>query len=111
MRLLDSNIIIYASNPEFGFLRKKISKTKTFISAISKVEVLGYYKLKKEEEEILREFFEASPGFPVSENIIERAIAVRKEKNISVADSIIAATALENHLELVTRNTDDFKGI
>jgi predicted nucleic acid-binding protein len=39
------------------------------------------------------------------------AIALRQQRKMSLADSILAATALENDLELVSRNVDDFKWI
>lgn len=36
---------------------------------------------------------------------------LRQNKKISLADSIVAATALENKLTLVTHNTKDFDWI
>ena len=39
------------------------------------------------------------------------AAKLRRAHNLSVADAIIAATDLEHNIELVTRNTDDFKNI
>jgi toxin FitB len=111
VNLLDSNIIIYAAMPENTFLRELIAAGENYISAISKVEVLGYHRLARGEAEKLAEFFNAALLLPVSAKIIDTATALRQNKNISVADAIIAATALENKLQLVTRNTDDFKKI
>lgn len=43
--LIDSNIIIYASQPEHMELRRFIAEQAPAVSAVSFVEVLGYQKL------------------------------------------------------------------
>ena len=43
--------------------------------------------------------------------VIDRAVRVRRGSKISAMDAIIAATALEHDLALVTQNVDDFKGV
>jgi predicted nucleic acid-binding protein len=53
---------------------------------------------------------------PVTEAIAERwghlAAAVRKQGvTLGVVDGVIAATAIENDLTLVTRNTKDYSGL
>ena len=47
---------------------------------------------------------------PTSE-IAERTISIRKSLRINVPDAIIAATALEYSLQLVSRNEEDFAQI
>ena len=47
---------------------------------------------------------------PTSE-IAERTISIRKSLRIKVPDAIIAATALEYSLQLVSRNEEDFAQI
>lgn len=110
-KLLDSNIIIYASQPGNEFLREDISNDLCFISIVSKIEVLGYHKLKEQEYQKLVRLFEIAPLISLSDNIISGAIEVRKGHNLSLGDSIIAATALENELLLSTRNTKDFEKV
>lgn len=44
----------------------------------------------------------------VTQGIAERAGRLRRETGLHLADSVIAATALEHGLGLVTRNTRDF---
>lgn len=48
---------------------------------------------------------------PVDRSIAERAGRVRRDAGIRLPDALIAATALENKLELVSRNTRDFKRV
>ncbi|MDJ0518270.1 MAG: hypothetical protein QNJ74_19135 [Trichodesmium sp. MO_231.B1] len=43
--LLDSNIIIYAAQPENSNLRQFIAEQSPAVSALSYIEVLGYHQL------------------------------------------------------------------
>ena len=47
--LLDSNIIIYAAQPENSALRQFMAEHSSAVSALSYIEVLGYHKLTKQE--------------------------------------------------------------
>ncbi len=49
MMLIDSNIIIYAAQPEHNRLRQWIAETAPAVSAVSYVEVLGYSQLTEAE--------------------------------------------------------------
>ena len=49
MRLLDSNIIIYATDPENEWLRIWLEAEPFAISQISQIEVLGYHQITPEE--------------------------------------------------------------
>lgn len=110
MRLLDSNIIIYAALPEYAELRKWLTAPAA-VSAVTLVEVLGYHGL---DEDALAEFelwFDHLTLHQVTESVLRRADEVRREHRLKLGDAIIAATALEHGLELVTRNEVDFKRI
>ena len=43
--------------------------------------------------------------------VISATIQLRQKHKIRLPDSIIAATALTNNLQLITHNLSDFKGI
>lgn len=112
MLLLDSNIIIYSTNPLYDSLQAFIAQYDCCVSLISKLEVLGFQNLQEKDKKILEDFFEtAETIIPISDSIIEKAIQLRQQRKMSLGDAIIAATALEYDLTLVTANTKDFNWI
>ena len=80
------------------------------ISVISRIELLGFVIPEKEEKRI-REFVGDCMVYDLSESIVEQTISIRKTKRIKLPDAVIAATAIESKLTLLTRNIRDFKGI
>ena len=109
--LLDSNIIIYASQVDQGELREFIARHEPSVSAISMVETLGYHLLGDAEREFLEEFFAAAEVLPIEEAVIYEAIGLRQQHRMSLGDALIAATARVHGLTLVTRNIIDFQWI
>ncbi len=77
------------------------------MSIVSYIEVLGYHQLKEEERGLLEQFFQAAKVLPLSDEIAERAVRLRRQRRMSLGDAI-AGTALAHTLTLVTHNTDDF---
>ncbi len=57
-----------------------------------------------------RAFLSRFTMIPIGEEIAERAVTLRREKNLKLPDAIILATSLETGWMLVTRNTKDFSG-
>lgn len=47
----------------------------------------------------------------MDDEIANKAIELRRERSIKLADAVIAATALVNNFKLATRNVDDFNMI
>jgi len=111
MYLIDSNIIIYSYSEEFQYLREIISGDNVYTSEISKVEVLGYHKIKHNEDIYFRDIFDFLPTLLPDQNIFDRAIKIRKAFNLKLGDSIIAATAMEYDLSIYTRNLSDFERV
>lgn len=106
--LIDSNIIIYAAQPEHPDLRSFIAGHTPAVSAVSYVEVLGYHKLSADERRFFEMFFAAATVLPISNDVLERAVTLRQMKKITLGDALIAGTALAHSLTLVTRNIKDF---
>ena len=109
--LLDSNLIIYASQPEHGALRTFIAREAPYVSVVSKVETLGYHELGETEKQFLEEFFDVAEVLPVSPSTVAVAIRLRQQRRMSLGDALIAGTALGHGLQLVTHNTEDFAWI
>ena len=111
MILIDSNILIYSADQEFSYLRKLFQETGTSVSAISKLEVLGYHKITPKQIVYFDAVFTVLENIPITDNLITEAIYYRQKKSMSVADSIIAATAKLYNCDLYTNNVSDFKNI
>jgi len=110
-QLIDSNIIIYSYSEKYSYLRDIIISETAFVSEISRIEVLGYHKLTSDEERYFKDVFDFLPLVFPSQQIFNQALLVRKQYNLKLGDSIIAATALLNELTIYTRNIDDFKKV
>ena len=109
--LLDSNILIYAAEPDSAFLNAWVENAAACVSIVSRIEVLGFPRwsmLDDARRVRLETLIGALPELPLNDGIAARAIDLRRQKKMSLADSIIAATALIHGLPLVTRNATDF---
>ena len=109
--LLDSNIIIYAALPEYVTLQDFIAKHAPAVSAISRVEVLGYHLGNAKDRRIFEEFFAAATVLPLSDSVLSKAVELRQIRKMSLGDALIAGTALAHGLTLVTKDTQDFQWI
>ena len=109
--LIDSNIIIYAAQPQHESLREFIALQAPAVSAVSYVEVLGYHKLSDAEKQHFEAFFAEATVLPLSQPVLDQAVTLRQQKKITLGDALIAATCLVHGLTLVTHNTDDFRWI
>ena len=111
MILADSNLIIYAASGKHLDLIEWFAQNQPVASAVSLVEVLGYYKLTAKEKAALENLFaELTVLYPTTE-IFEIAVELRQQRAVSVSDALIAATALHHNLTLATHNTKDFEWI
>ena len=109
--LLDSNIIIYAALPEYSALQDFVAKHAPAVSAITRVEVLGYRLLSEMDRRKFEEFFAAATVLPISDSVLSKAVELRQIRKMSLGDALIAGTALAHKLTLITRDTQDFQWI
>ncbi|MGJ3247564.1 MAG: type II toxin-antitoxin system VapC family toxin [Elainellaceae cyanobacterium] len=109
--LLDSNLIIYAAQPQNEVLRDFIAEHAPSVSLVSYVEVFGYHKLSDCDRQFFEEFFDVTDILPVTHDVATQAIELRQQRKLSLGDSLVAGTALRYDLTLLTHNTDDFRWI
>ena len=109
--LVDSNILMYAAHPAHAHLRQFIAVHAPAVSAVSYVEVLGYHQLDDEARQYLEAFFRLARVLPLSQAVLDQAVALRQQRKMSLGDALVAGTALAHGLTLVTRNIEDFQWI
>jgi len=109
--LLDSNILIDAAKPGGEHLAPYLAHPEACISTVSRIEALGYHLLKDEEDAAIRRSLDGLPELQLDTQIAERSITLRQQRKMEFGDAIIASTALEYEVPLVTRNVDDFKNV
>ncbi len=111
MKLLDSNILIYAPQPAFNYLRVLLVDEDVAVSEISILEVLGYHKLNLIEKKYFEVLFNTIKIIPIDREIILKATELRQQKRLSLGDAIHAATSIIYNCEFYTRNISDFDSI
>lgn len=109
--MADSNIVIYATLPDFGQLRKFVQRSVSSVSIITYVEVLGFHGLTADDRALLHALFSNLSILPITHPVAETAVRLRQQRRMQLGDSLIAATALVYNKTLVTHNTKDFAWI
>ena len=113
--LFDTNILIYyfADEVPAGEVKKveQLLKTSFYISIITKIEFSGFEKFLQDGFLQELEFLGHATVIPLTDEIADIAIDLRRKSRIKIPDAVIAATCLHNDLTLVTRNEKDFSGI
>ena len=102
--LLDSNVLINAVRPEalYGSFRPWVKHPDAAVSAISRVEVLSFTQLTAADAVAFAAMFLLLPQLPITDAVLDQAIKVRQQFRLKTPDAIVAATALEHGLDLVT---------
>lgn len=113
--LIDSNAIIEflgGKLPDSGneWLQTIVENEIHCISVINQIELLGFDG-PQDEMQILEEFISTTRILPLTDEIVKQTIELRKALKIKLPDAVIAATALNHKLKLITRNISDFRYI
>ncbi len=109
--LIDSNLIIYALQPQYSQLQEWIIDNEPQYSIISRVEVLGFARLQALEKQAITDFLANLDVIYLNENSYQIAIDLKQQRKMTLGDAFIAATCLEHNKILATRNTADFTWI
>ena len=113
--LIDSNILIYFLNnllsPEAEAFLKRAMLNRAYVSVMTRIEILGWPDAETSSAQSTIDLINQFTEQPLTEEIVQKCIDIRCSRRIKIPDAIIAATALHLQMPLVTRNTDDLKGI
>ncbi|MGR8933949.1 MAG: type II toxin-antitoxin system VapC family toxin [Gammaproteobacteria bacterium] len=112
--LLDTNILIYYFNGNMDSLTEhrvsSLMSESFHVSVISKMEFLGF-PFADHERHQAAQLISYAKMITLNADIVDRVIAIRQEKRMKLPDAIIAATAMQNSMTLVTRNIKDFASL
>ena len=106
--LLDSNALIYAARPDAlsAAFRPWVKHPEAAVSAVSRVEVLGFTRLTAADARAFAAMFLVLPQLPITDPILNLAVSIRQQMRLKTPDAIVAATALFHGLELITADSD-----
>ena len=110
--LIDTNTAIdYLDNKLPKHFASLLESVTIYLSVIVRMELLSWKKATYNQEQILLKYINASFVYGLYEPIIVDAIFIRKNYSVKLPDAIIAATAINKNLILLTRNMADFEKI
>jgi hypothetical protein len=113
---MDTNVAIdYISGilPEkaIHWLDIAIDNQEIALSAINKIEILGFKTDNPEDIQPFKELVLELQLIYLTDAVINQTIVLRKQHKIKLPDAIIAATAINQNITLLSRNEKDFKTI
>ena len=108
--LIDNNVISnyfsgLFSEKSMTFVADIIDQTPN-LSVITQIEALSWVNLDKAKEGIIREFLEDSNIITITATIVNKCVAIKRNRKIKTPDAIIAATAIIHNFTLVTCDND-----
>jgi len=112
--LIDSDVVIdylrgYKKRIKSFFSKIERREIKSFLSAVSIVELHAGKMGNGKHEEILRQFLSYFEILPLEANLAKLAGIIKREFKLSLADSIICATAIDQEIPLLTFNRKHFE--
>ena len=98
--IADTNALLYLLKG--NACMQSYSSKKLGISIISEMELLSFSDINQEDEKIIRALIKDCLIFELNHQIKNKTILLRKKYRIKLPDAIIAATAIENNIKLLT---------
>ncbi len=104
--LYDTNVIIYHLKNDFlvkkYFEEKFLNTNRIFISSISRIELLSFPELSKEENKKINQLLNEFDIISLNDEIEDSSIKLKKKYKIKIPDAIILATAHYLNATLLT---------
>ena len=106
--MLDTNFILGILSSDSAVLElissRQIQATDCFYSSITRMELLGYHGITVEEDTMIRDKLGHLTYLPLTKEIEDGAIDLRRLRKIKLPDAIIAATTRCFGMELLSRD-------
>lgn len=99
--LLDTNAVLYILGGD-ETLSDFLFEKELYISVITEMELLSYKNISVKEKHTIESFLEDFVIVNIDEKLKLNTIEVKKNSNMKLPDSIIAATAITLKLPLIT---------
>ena len=99
--ILDTNTILYILNGD-ETLADFLFEKELYLSIITEIELLSYKKITATEQKKIEEFVKEMRVININESIKNLVIQIKKDSNLKLPDSIIAATAIWLNIPFVT---------
>jgi predicted nucleic acid-binding protein len=96
----DTNILLYILEGQSGI--ESLLHYSFAVSVISEIELLGKHEITREETSIIEALLADCSIIELNTPIKNRAIQLRQKQKIKLPDALIAATAIELQIPLVT---------
>lgn len=104
--LLDTNFILglLKATPEVlaTVTDRDLSASSCAYSAVTRMELLGYPNITSDEELLIADRLSNFTYLPISAEVENLAIALRRTRKLKLPDAVIAATAIHHGMELLT---------
>jgi len=102
--LADTNFLIYLLE---GIEEAALLAKYTFaVSFVTEIELLGKKGIKANEEKVIRQLLDNCIIIDLNPQIKAPAIKLKQLQKIKLPDALIAATAIQNKLTLITADKD-----
>lgn len=104
--LLDTNFILGLLKATPDVLAtvtvRDLTASSCAYSAVTRMELLGFPNISSDEELLIADRLLKFTYLPISHEVENLAIALRRERKLKLPDALIAATAIHHDLELLT---------
>jgi predicted nucleic acid-binding protein len=99
--LVDTNIFLYLLKGN-DTLEEMLQGKSIYVSFITELELLGFKDITAKEEKQIGELLNECRVVPMSDDIKEKYVEVRRKHRLKLADAVIAATAIVSYMPLIT---------